>query len=297
MNKYATRATIENISFWDTFFVVTKDGKKKPSIRFWRWMSITSVHLLFFLSYHIDLQVLEGTLSGSRFLGFHLIDPFMTLQVFVAHHEIPTNLIIGTVTIVFVYIIIGGRAYCSWICPYGLIGEVGEKIHKHLVKKKIIKEHPFDHRVRYLFWGSFLALAFLAGYMVFEIFNIVGIISRAIIYGWSVALSFVLVVFLVEVFYSQRAWCRYVCPVGTTFSFIGWPSATKVKWDDKCDHCQVCAQVCLVPHVLEITKKNADKKGAKEYSIISGDCTLCGRCIEVCHTDALNYETKLKKLI
>lgn len=297
MNKYATRATIENISFWDTFFVVTKDGKKKPSIRFWRWMSIISVHLLFFLSYHIDLQVLEGTLSGSRFLGFHLIDPFMTLQVFVAHHEIPTNLIIGTVTIVFVYIIIGGRAYCSWICPYGLIGEVGEKIHKDLVKKKIIKEHPFDHRVRYLFWGSFLALAFLAGYMVFEIFNIVGIISRAIIYGWSVALSFVLVVFLVEVFYSQRAWCRYVCPVGTTFSFIGWPSATKVKWDDKCDHCQVCVQVCLVPHVLEITKKNADKKGAKEYSIISGDCTLCGRCIEVCHTDALNYETKLKKLI
>lgn len=297
MNKYATRATIENISFWDTFFVVTKDGKKKPSIRFWRWMSIISVHLLFFLSYHIDLQVLEGTLSGSRFLGFHLIDPFMTLQVFVAHHEIPTNLIIGTVTIVFVYIIIGGRAYCSWICPYGLIGEVGEKIHKDLVRKKIIKEHPFDHRVRYLFWSSFLALAFLAGYMVFEIFNIVGIISRAIIYGWSVALSFVLVVFLVEVFYSQRAWCRYVCPVGTTFSFIGWPSATKVKWDDKCDHCQVCVQVCLVPHVLEITKKNADKKGAKEYSIISGDCTLCGRCIEVCHTDALNYETKLKKLI
>jgi len=297
MDKYNSRATIEGTGFWDTFTVTTKEGKKKPSIRFWRWMSIIGIHVLFFLSYHIDLQMLEGTLSGSRFLGFHLIDPFMTLQVFVAHHEIPTNLIIGTLTIFIVYFLVGGRSYCSWVCPYGLIGEIGEKIHKDLVKKKIIKEHPFDHRVRYLFWGSFLALAFLAGYMVFEIFNIVGIISRAIIYGWSVALSFVLVVFLIEVFYSQRAWCRYVCPIGTTYSFIGWPSATKVKWDDRCDHCQVCVQVCLVPHVLEITKKHADSKGVKEHSIISGDCTLCGRCIEVCHTDALNYETKLKKLI
>ncbi|MCK9257447.1 MAG: NapH/MauN family ferredoxin-type protein [Sulfurospirillaceae bacterium] len=297
MDKYNTRATIENTTLWETLFVVTKDGKKKPSIRFWRWCSIIGVHLLFFLSYHIDLQMLEGTLSGSRFLGFHLIDPYMTLQVFAAHHEIPTNLIIGTVTIILGYLLLGGRAYCSWVCPYGLIGEIGEKLHKTLVKKKIIKSHPFNHNVKYIFWVLFLVFAFISGYLVFEVFNVVGIISRSIIYGWGVALSFVLAVFLVEVFYSQRAWCRYVCPLGTTYALIGWGSATKIKWDDRCDHCQVCTQVCIVPHVLEITKKNADRQGKKEISIMSGDCTLCGRCVEVCHTDALNFETKLKKLI
>ncbi len=297
MDKYNTRATIENTSILETLFVINKEGKRRPSIRFWRWSSIIGVHLLFFLSYHIDLQVLEGTLSGSRFLGFHLIDPFMTFQVMAAHHAIPTNLIIGTGTIIVVYLLIGGRAYCSWVCPYGLIGEIGEKFHRDLVKKKIIKSHPFNPKVRYIFWALFLGLAFITGYMVFEMFNIVGIISRAVVYGWSVALSFVVAVFLVEVFYSQRAWCRYVCPVGTTFTFIGWPSATKIKWDDRCDHCQVCSQVCIVPHVLEITKKSANLKGKSEVSIISGDCTLCGRCVEVCHTDALNFETKLKKLI
>jgi ferredoxin-type protein NapH len=297
MDKYNTRATIENTSFWSTFFVRTKAGKKRPSIRFWRWMSVISIHLLFFLSYKIDLQVLEGTLSGSRFLGFHLIDPFMTLQVMLAYHAIPTNLIIGTVTIVIVYLLIGGRAYCSWVCPYGIIGEIGEKIHKTLVKKGLIKSYVFDYRIKYLFWILFLGLAFVSGYMVFEVFNLVGILSRAIVYGWSVALSFVVVVFLIEVFFSQRAWCRYVCPIGTTFSFLGWPSATKVKWDDRCDHCQVCVKVCLVPHVLELTKKRANVEDKKEASILSGDCTLCGRCIDVCHTDALNYETKLKKLI
>lgn len=297
MNKYTTRATIENTSFWDTFFVYSKEGKKRPSIRFWRWVSIVGIHLVFLLSYRVDLQILEGTLSGSRFLGFHLIDPYMTLQVMAAYHAIPTNLIIGTVTVLLVYVLVGGRAYCAWVCPYGLIGEIGEKLHRDLVKRHLIRSRPFDSRVRYVFWALFLALAFVSGYMVFEVFNIVGIISRAIVYGWSVALGFVVVVFIVEVFYSQRAWCRYVCPVGTTFSFVGWPCATKVKWDDRCDHCQVCTQVCLVPHVLEVTKKHADTHGKREVSILSGDCTLCGRCVEVCHTDALNYETKLKKLI
>ncbi len=297
MDKYNTRATIEGTNFFDTFISVDKDGKKRLGIRFYRWLSVISIHLLFVLSYWIDLQMLEGTLSGSRFLGFHLIDPFMTLQVFVAHHQIPINLIIGTVTIVIVYILIGGRAYCSWVCPYTIIGEIGEKIHKNLVKAKLIKSREFDHRIKYIFWGIFLTLAFSSGYLVFEMFNVVGILSRAIIYGWSVALAFVVAVFLVEVFFSQRAWCRYVCPVGTTYGFIGWPSATKVVWDDKCDHCRVCIEVCLVPHVLEIVKKNADTQGKSELAIISGDCTLCGRCIEVCHNDALRYDTKLKKLI
>lgn len=297
MNKYNTRATIESVSFFDTFITTSKEGKKKLGIRFYRWLSVISIHLVFFLSYNIDLQVLEGTLSGSRFLGFHLIDPFITIEVFLAHHKIPVNLIIGTATIVIVYLLIGGRAYCSWVCPYTIIGEIGEKIHRKLLKAKLIKSYSFNEKIKYIFWFIFLLLSFISGYLVFETFNIVGILSRAIVYGYSVALSLVLAVFLIEVFFSQRAWCRYICPIGTTYAFIGWPSATKIVWDDKCDHCQVCSNVCIVPYVLDITKKNANKENKKEMTIISGDCTLCGRCIEVCHQDALKYETKLKKLI
>lgn len=100
-----------------------------------------------------------------------------------------------------------------------------------------------------------------------------------------------------DTFFSQRFWCRYVCPVGTTYGFIGWASTTKIVWDDSCDHCRVCANVCLVPHVLDITKVNANKENKKEQTVISGDCTLCGRCVEVCHNDSLKFETKLKKII
>lgn len=297
MNKYTQRCTIGNIPLGDTFFVIDKNGKKKPSIRFWRWLSIIGFHLLFVLSYQIDIQILEGTLSGSRLFGFHLIDPFITLQVFLAYHQIPINLVIGTATIVVFYLLFGGRAYCSWVCPYGLLSEIGEKINRTLITKKIIKERKFDYRVKYLFWILFSALAFVSGYLVFETLNIVGILSRAIIYGWSLALSFVVIVFLIEVFYSQRAWCRYVCPIGVTYSAIGWVSAEKIEWDDRCDHCGVCSNVCLVPHVLEIAKKNADTNGKSHIFIENGDCTLCGRCVEVCHHDCLNFKNKTRKLV
>ena len=82
MDKYNNTETIKSTTFWDTFWDTTKDGKKKFSYRMKRWILVISIHLLFFLSFFIDLQMLEGTLNGSRFLGFHMIDPFTTLQVF-----------------------------------------------------------------------------------------------------------------------------------------------------------------------------------------------------------------------
>ncbi|MFA6760377.1 MAG: NapH/MauN family ferredoxin-type protein [Sulfuricurvum sp.] len=301
MDKYNNRETIKNSTFLSTFFSTSKDGKKTLSIRAKRWIVVIAVHLLFFLSFHIDIQTLEGTLNGSRFLGFHLIDIFTAIEVFLATYEVHTNVLIGTITIAIFYIFIGGRTYCSWVCPYGILSEIGEKWHNTLVAKKIIKERKFDHRVRHVFLAVFLFLALTTGYLVFETFSVVGILSRFIAYGWSLALVWVLAVFLIEVFYSRRAWCTYICPIGTTYGYIGKISALRVEWNDNCDHCMVCHDVCFENQVLELTKaKYADEKKAKgiEREYVTGaDCTLCGRCIDVCHVDALNFDFRLKSLV
>ncbi|RLA71499.1 MAG: NapH/MauN family ferredoxin-type protein [Epsilonproteobacteria bacterium] len=301
MDQYNSRATIKNTSFLSTFITKTKEGKTKLSYRTKRWVLILAIHLTFFLSFFIDIQILEGTLSGSRFLGFHLIDLYATMQLYLATHHLHINMIIGTVTIVIVYLIIGGRTYCSWVCPYGLISEIGEKMHNFLVSKKVIKSREFDHRVRYIFWAIFLTLSFTSGYMVFETFNVVGILSRFIAYGWSVALAWVLAVFLLEVFFSRRAWCRYLCPIGTTYGMMGPISATRIEWNDSCDHCMVCHDVCFENQVLDLTKakyaKENEEKGIKKAFVTGADCTLCGRCVDVCHEDALKFEFRLKSLV
>jgi len=301
MDKFNLRTTIKNTSILSTLTTKTEDGKTRLSIRGLRWLSILSVHTLFFLSFSIDIQLLEGTLNGSRFLGFHLIDTFSTFEVFLATHHLSTNMIIGSLTVLTVYLLIGGRTYCSWICPYGLLSEIGEKIHNSLINKKIIKERAFNNKVRYFFWALFLLLSFGSGYLVFETINIVGILSRAITYGWSVALSWVIAVLLIEITYSRRAWCKYICPIGTTYSILGKVSATRIEWDDSCDHCMVCHDVCFEDQVLELTKVKYDKereeKGITHQYITGGDCTLCGRCVDSCHQDSLNFNFRWKELV
>ncbi len=301
MDKWNQRATIGKTTFASTFIDTTKEGKKFLSFRSKRWISVILIHLLFFLSFAIDIQALEGTLNGSRFLGFHLIDPFTTIQVYLSTYHLPINMIIGTATIVIVYLLIGGRTYCSWVCPYGIISEIGEKLHNTLVKKKIIKSRKLDHRVRHIFWAMFMIMAFTSGYLVFETFNVVGILSRFIAYGWSVALSWVLVVFLIEVFFARRAWCTYLCPIGTTYGYIGKVSATRIQWNDNCDHCMVCHDVCFENQVLDLTRAKYDEqrkeKGITQQYVTGADCTLCGRCVDVCHADALKFDFRLKGLV
>ena len=53
-----------------------------------RWAVLAAVNLLFVLSFWLDIQMLEGSLTASRFVGFHLIDLNSALQVMLAHKHI-----------------------------------------------------------------------------------------------------------------------------------------------------------------------------------------------------------------
>ena len=45
-----------------------------------RWAVLIAVNLLFVFSFWLDIQILEGALTASRFVGFHLIDLNSALQ-------------------------------------------------------------------------------------------------------------------------------------------------------------------------------------------------------------------------
>lgn len=305
MDKYKHNETLAHTKFLSTFISTNKAGKKRPSVRFYRYLSMFLVHLFFVLSFWVDVQILEGDISASRLLGFHLADPFITLETILAHHEFAVNLLIGSITILLFYTFIAGRAFCAWVCPYNFLAEFAERIHAILVKKGVIKERDFSPNLRYVFFACFAILSLFSGYLIFEIFNVVGIISRFIIYGYSGAVFWVLFVLLGEIFFSRRFWCRCVCPLGTFYAILPPFRAVKISWDkDKCDNCGTCLDVCLVPHVLKSTKNGAlkglknDKKFTQnKFAVINSDCTNCGRCIDVCHTDALKFENRLKNLL
>ncbi|MDR3087535.1 MAG: NapH/MauN family ferredoxin-type protein [Azoarcus sp.] len=273
-------------------------ARHKPSHK-WRnrrWAVLVVTNLLFVFSFWLDIQILEGALTASRFVGFHLIDLNSALHVMLAHKHIIVNLVIGTFTVFLLWVMLGGRSFCSWVCPYHLLSELTEKLHLALARRKLVSDHVFHRGTRTVFWVLFALLSFVTGYTVFETLSPTGIVSRALIYGPGLALGWVFLLLFFEVVWSRRAWCRYVCPIGLTYGVVGALSPVQIGYRvEQCFHEGDCRKVCLVPHVLEVTIKGR----ATEAALTLGpDCTRCGLCLDTCPTGALRYEIKgLSKLL
>lgn len=264
-----------------------------PATFYWRrrrWPSIILINLLFVVSYHLDVQLVEGALTASRFVGFHMADLNSSLQVVLAYKELLINLLIGIVTVAIVWWLVGGRSFCAWACPYHLLSELAEMLHLKLASKRWVSDHPLDRRLRTVLYVVFAVLALVTGYTVFETISPVGIVSRALIYGAGMALVWVGVLLLIEIVYIRRFWCRYVCPIGLTYGFVGTTSPVKIEWNASlCLHEGNCRNTCLVPHVLEFTIKNR----AHDAVMQAGpDCTRCAMCLEACLPGALTFKVE-----
>ncbi len=261
-----------------------------------RWTVLLIVNLFFALSFGLDIQILEGALTASRFVGFHLIDLNAALQVMLAHKHIIVNLVIGTTTVMAIWMLLGGRTFCSWVCPYHLLAEWAEKLHLWMASKKLVSDQTMSRGLRTYFWVVFAAAALGTGYTVFEAISPTGILSRALIYGPSLAILWVLALLLFEVAISRRAWCRYACPIGLTYGVVGIVSPVRIKYKlDGCFHEGDCRKVCLVPHVLETVIKG---RAVDTEVSLGPDCTRCGLCVDTCPTGSLTFDIKgLSKLL
>lgn len=296
--KEEIRPAAQEIHFYKKANPVTKafieELHNRPKVSKWRnrrWLTLLFINLLFVLSYQLDIQLLEGALTASRFAGFHMADLNSALQVMLAFKVVVLNLIIGTTTILIMWLLLGGRSFCSWICPYHLLAEWTEAVHLWLVSKNIIENKTFHRGARTVFYVVFALLAIITGYTVFETISPTGILSRALIYGPGFALIWVGVLLLFEIFISRRAWCRYVCPIGMTYGFVGVVSPMRVTYHlSDCAHEGDCRKVCLVPHVLDVTIKNRARDSRVD---LGADCTRCGLCVDLCPTDSLRFEFKL----
>ena len=88
-------------------------------------------------------KIVAGNLSSALLFGFiPLSDPFATLQMFFAGAVIATDVLVGALVVLFVYGVIGGRFFCSWICPVNIITETKAQLRRERACPHLQPQHP-----------------------------------------------------------------------------------------------------------------------------------------------------------
>lgn len=231
--------------------------------------------------------IMQGNLSSSLvFKIIPLSDPFATLQIFATGVIVATDLIIGALIITLFYMVVGGRVFCSWICPVNIITDMANYIRRKVGFDEIQKKQPASRNLRYWIIVLSLILSYILGVTAFEAISPISITHRAIIFGLGLSWAAMLTIFLFDLFILKNGWCGHLCPLGGFYGVVGKTALIRVDHNkENCTNCMNCKVVCPESQVLFMINKES-------LQVLDGACTNCGRCVEVCDDDALNFDIR-----
>jgi ferredoxin-type protein NapH len=174
---------------------------------------------LFLLGPWVGIWIIKGNLNSSYILGFlPLTDPFILIQSWLADRQFSSQSAIGALIIAAFYLLVGGRAYCAWVCPVNIITDSAHWLRQRLGLKGKTR---INRNTRYWLLAASLLLSAVTGYLVWEWVNPVSILQRGIIFGMGAGWLIILAVFLFDLAVSKRGWCGHMCPVGAFYSLLG----------------------------------------------------------------------------
>ncbi len=261
-----------------------------------RRLSQIGILVLFLLGPWAGIWILKGNLSSSRLLDtVPMTDPMVFLQMLFAGFMTPvTAATTGVVVVAGFYLLVGGRAYCSWVCPVNMVTDAANWVREKLGIKPATR---FSRHVRYWMLAMVMLLAVLTGSMAYELVNPVSMIHRSIIFGFGLTWAVVIGVFLFDLFVAKRGWCSHLCPMGAAYGLIGKLSLLRVRADrrEACNDCMECFAVCPEPQVIQPALKGAEQGVGP--AVLAGECTNCGRCIDICSKDVFNFGTRFQRVV
>ena len=176
-------------------------------------------------------------------------------------------------------VVLAGGAFCGLVCPFGALQDGLTWLRKKLHIKEIIVAPQADRVLRY---GRYLVLALIliqtistvklwfADFDPYRtIFGLGWLFEFNLATNWPAYTIALLVIggsFLIE-----RAWCRYLCPLGGAISLFGKFSLLRIRrTGDSCKSCAVCERPC--PVKLPVATSNT----------ISSNCIGCLECVAAC---------------
>lgn len=258
-----------------------------------RRMSQFGMLSLFLLGPLAGIWIVKGNLNYSDTFGvLPLADPYVVLQSLATGHIPETLGLIGVAIVLAFYGLVGGRVYCSWVCPVNVVTDTAGWLRDRLGIKGSVH---IARQTRYWILGMTLVGSALTGVVLWELVNPVSMLHRGLIFGLGFAWAVVVAVFLFDLFVMSRGWCGRLCPVGAFYGLLGRFSLVRVSASKRtaCNDCMDCFEVCPEPQVIRpALKGEAEGRGPV---ILAPACTNCGRCIDVCAKDVFNFGLRAGK--
>ncbi len=168
--------------------------------------------LLFMVGPWFGLWIVKGNLNYSYTLDvLPLADPYVLLQSLLAGHVPEKLALIGAAIVPIFYVLVGGRAYCAWVCPVNMVTDAAAWLRARLGIKG---GAHVSRQARYWVLAMTLVLALTTGTLAWELINPVSMLHRGIIFGMGAAWTIALAVFLLDLFRHEPGLVRPSVPGG-----------------------------------------------------------------------------------
>lgn len=224
------------------------------------------------------LAIFRGNLAAGELLGLPLADPLAFLQALVGGRVLVLSYLGSVLLVMGFYFLLGGRSFCGWVCPVGLLTELADTL-RHRFGSGQLTLPLVSNR-----WSLVLVLlvVMLSGVPLFEMFSPIGIVGRAIMFGSLLPLLLVAAIVLLELLVAKRVWCRSLCPLGGFYSLLASISPLRIGFvAERCTDCNACRGACPVEEVLQPSLE------LNHPQVAAGDCMRCMACLDACPAGAL----------
>jgi len=243
-------------------------------------------------------QIAGGGPSGSpsvdalcAFGGLETLFSIIKDGTLIKRIELSSVVLLGALAISGIFF---GRAFCGFICPFGTLQEIFNKLGKKIgIKKYELPKsiHKYLIYVKYAVLVLILYLTWTAGELIIRSYDpwaafmhIGGGMEAVLESPWSFV---ILASILLAAIFIDRFFCKYLCPLGAFMALFNKISIFKIKRKPSCISCGICSKTCPM---------NIDVKD--EGTINSTECIMCTECISACPVNnALQVENngKIKK--
>lgn len=275
---------------------------KKPNLKTYRRSFQIFVALAFIIIPLLNrsrYSMVYGNFLSFHMFGIPIADPLAVLQLTIKNVYFTLDNFIGTLLPLLLALSLG-TVFCSWICPYGLLSELTQKLKKKLLPRKYKGLLLFGRGFQ------FKLLIFSMGFAGFFMFSTTPVLNQLSTPAWysrffqyyfgqdfiSLCYLFLLALLFIELVAGKRLWCRYICPQSVLIILTKLLNCKRLRVvfaEEKCickpnyERCDMACTLSLKPKTL--------------LNTLETECSNCGDCVVACQKmgKALSFTSFIRK--